>query len=421
MTTSCTRRSAIARFQRNDWRKCPRPAAVLLGRDHDVVNALLFRQGQLQRNRLPRCRRAHPARWTTIAAAGRRATGPGSARGCRRPPAAGAERPRSASFRRERRPSTECDMRTSSESPGARRTSRRFSRSSSCRLRNSLEMSARGTSICGPCCGSPRGTSTAAGELQSHELGIGRGGDDDIDAVIGPRRALADHQAAILQPHRARFVGLDPQRPRLGNGPAADGDGAFPEFFASATPSDANHHALRRRKRRRTTAEAEKNRGSEEADVDGHRCAAMVGEDSPFCVFTLADLPGTGAERLRELAEEVPGSEAPVPAVWGISPATGRASGRAGRLGHLAIISRCSRTSLSGHRRLNLLENAFSFPTAGTRGRDYRRKPPCDSTADCRVLDSAGGDCLGLQIVLQWYNRNRPFVESLCHDDQEAQ
>ena len=33
---------------------------------------------------------------------------------------------------------------------------------------------------------------------------------------------------AVLQPHRARFVGLDPQRPRLGNGPAAYGDRAFP-------------------------------------------------------------------------------------------------------------------------------------------------------------------------------------------------
>ncbi len=229
----------------------PRPTAVLLGRDLDVVNALLFRQGQLQRNRLPRCR-AHPARWTTIAAAGRRATGPGSARGCRRPRAAGAERPRSACVSPGEKTIEGCEMRTRSESPGARRTSRRFSRLSSCRLRNSLEMSAKGTSICGPRMpgNGPDGNFDLrpvrlAGFVELHdELGIGRGGDDDIDAVIGPRRALADHQAAVLQPHRARLVGLDPQRPRLGNGPAADGDRAFPEFFGSATPGDANHHRV---------------------------------------------------------------------------------------------------------------------------------------------------------------------------------
>jgi len=33
----------------------------------------------------------------------------------------------------------------------------------------------------------------------------------------------------------------------------------------------------------------------------------------------------------------------------------------------VAVILRCSRTSLSGHRRLSLLENEFSFPTAGTK------------------------------------------------------
>ena len=84
----------------------------------------------------------------------------------------------------------------------------------------------------------------AGGSELHDELGIGRGGDDDIDAVIGPRRTLTDHQAAVLQPHRARFVGLDPQRTRFVNGPAADGDGAFPQFLASTAPSDANHHRL---------------------------------------------------------------------------------------------------------------------------------------------------------------------------------
>ena len=56
------------------------------------------------------------------------------------------------------------------------------------------------------------------------QLGVGRSGDDQVDAVVGPRRAPLDQQAAVLQPHRARFVGLDPQRTRLETAAAADGD-----------------------------------------------------------------------------------------------------------------------------------------------------------------------------------------------------
>ena len=72
------------------------------------------------------------------------------------------------------------------------------------------------------------GLRVAGGGNLHDEFGIGRGGDDDIDAIIGPRRALTDQQAAFLEPHRARFVGFDSQRPGFGNGPAADGDRTFP-------------------------------------------------------------------------------------------------------------------------------------------------------------------------------------------------
>ena len=52
----------------------------------------------------------------------------------------------------------------------------------------------------------------------------------------------------------------------------------------------------------------------------------------PFLLFKFAVLPGTGAERLRELAEEVPGSKAPVPATRGVLSRPLRAASLAGSI-----------------------------------------------------------------------------------------
>src|SRR5271157_13005 len=110
------------------------------------------------------------------------------------------------------------------------------------------------------------------------------------------------------------------------------------------------------------------------------------------------------------------------------------------------MISRCSRTSLSGHRRLNGLESECSFPSAGTKFGiidESRLALPCrieeffDSAVEsarflqCSWIKCKGSgvmkytqgvvDRQGLQKVLQWYNERRPFSGSPCHDDQEAQ
>ena len=106
------------------------------------------------------------------------------------------------------------------------------------------------------------------GELHD-EFGVGGSGDDEVDAVVGPRRSLADHEAAVFQPHRARLIGLDSQRARLGDGPAADGDRAFPQFFSAAAPGDANHDGLVGVSKDRRQPEQTKNQSRQDRDAAG--------------------------------------------------------------------------------------------------------------------------------------------------------
>ena len=200
--------------------ECPRPAGVLLGGDHDVVNALFFRQGQFQRNGFP-------------AAAHVLFAGP-------QLPLLGVEQlgldlhagvgrhgqqvrndleAHRLAGRKDHRGMRDADQ---------QRIARCAADQQAIFAVVELQVAELGGDVGqGNFDLRPALRITRGGELHN-ELGVGRGGDDEIDAVVGPRRALADHQPAVLQPHRARFVGLDPQRPRLGNGPAADGDGAFP-------------------------------------------------------------------------------------------------------------------------------------------------------------------------------------------------
>ena len=250
----------------------PRPAAALLGRDHDVIDAFLFRQGKFQRNGFP-------------AAADVLLAGPQG-------PLLGVEQLGLDLHVGVGRHGQEVRDDFESHGLAGREDHRRAGHADEQRIARRaadeeaiLAVVERQVAELAGDIGEgdfdlrPGPRIAGGGELDD-ELGLGRGGDNDIDAVVGPRRALADDQPAVFQPHRAGLVGLDPQRARLGNGPAADGDGAFPQFFCSAAPGDANHDGVVGVRERAHDEQQEKNHGDVPIFRELGRASARVGRVS---------------------------------------------------------------------------------------------------------------------------------------------
>ena len=105
-----------------------------------------------------------------------------------------------------------------------------------------------------------RSLGLVGGRESQQQFRARRGGHQHVRPVVSAGTALAETEfravapRGVRDPHRARLVGFEPQRPRLRERSLADRDGSMPEAVLAAAPGDADadvggHGRMRRQRR----------------------------------------------------------------------------------------------------------------------------------------------------------------------------